>query len=314
MKSEVVSIGIDIGGTNIKAVCVDDAGVVLERLNAPSCDDVDQLTKRVIDIVNRLDERGESDDGVRRVSVGISSPGLVARDHRSIRWMRGRLEAVEGLDWSEVLGRDVFVLNDAHAATMGEAWVGAASDRDDVVLLTLGTGVGGGVIMNGRLLEGAIGRAGHLGHICMDVDGERDIVKMRGSFEDLIGDHTVEVRTGYVSTAALVTAVESGERGACEHWERWLKVLACGVASLINVFDPEVVVIGGGISKAGRLLFDGLAEQMDEVEWRPLEDEKAEMNGGSCVEIMAAELGDMAGAVGVARFAMLQCCQVEKKS
>jgi glucokinase len=226
--------------------------------------------------------------------VGIAAPGLAAADNRSIRWMRGRLEAVEGLDWSTELARDIRVLNDAHAATVAEAWVGAAAGLSHVVLLTLGTGVGGGVICDGRLLQGRLGRAGHLGHITLDRDGERDIVNTPGSLEDLVGDHTVHARSGYASTRDLVDALPADPQ-ARSVWNRTIHTLACGITSLVNCFDPEVVVIGGGIAGAGEALFGPLQEKMHAVEWRPTDE---------AVPVVPAALDSYAGAVGAARFAM----------
>ncbi|MEM8738903.1 MAG: ROK family protein [Planctomycetota bacterium] len=294
--AEVARLGIDIGGTMIKAVggrgARDRPGGILD-LEAARRLEVPTPTTRggLIDAVSGLIESLGGGEG----PVGVASPGLAGRDNRSIHWMRGRLSAVEGLDWSAALGREAAVLNDAHAATLGEAWAGAAAGRSDVVMLTLGTGVGGGVICGGRLLQGATGRAGHLGHITLDLDGERDIVNTPGSLEDWVGNHTVAARTGFGSTSELVAAVGRGEPAAEAHWDRTLHALACGVGSLINAFDPEVVVLGGGIAQAGEAaLFGPLAEKLAEVEWRPT---------GSGVPVVPAELGPWAGAVGAARFA-----------
>ncbi|MEE9403590.1 MAG: ROK family protein [Algisphaera sp.] len=284
------SLGIDIGGTNIKAVRVDASGKVQKRLDTPTPSDRDVLVATVRDLVKQLEGH--------KGPIGVASPGLAASDNRSIRWMRGRLEAVEGLAWPEALGQPAVVLNDVHAATMGEAWVGAATGLQHVVMLTLGTGVGGGAICNGQLLQGAFGRAGHLGHITLDLDGPVDIVKTPGSLEDWVGNHNVQARTGFESTAKLVAAVAQGNAQAAKHWDRTLHALTCGIVSLINVFDPQAIVLGGGIAKAGEeALFKPLREKLDRYEWRPLDQP---------VPILPAEMGDLAGAVGAARFAMMQ--------
>ncbi|QQE12018.1 ROK family protein [Planctomycetota bacterium] len=287
--SEVEAIGIDIGGTVIKGVSVNAEGEVIEQVRAESIENIEVLVHRVGRLIEKLG------NGCER--VGIASPGLADRRNTCIRWMRGRLAGIEGLDWGNVLRGEVKVLNDAHAATLAESWVGAAARYEHVVMLTLGTGVGGGVVSDGKLMQGVNGRAGHLGHICMDVDGEKDIVGTRGSLEDLVGNHTVKMRTGYESTEALVKAAEGGEIEAKKYWGWSLEVLACGVVSFINLFDPEVVVIGGGIAKAGEgMLFEPLRERVQEMEWYVNE---------SGVPIVAAKLGDLAGAVGAARFAMM---------
>ena len=282
------ALGIDIGGTTIKAARIDENGRVLQRLDATTHNDVHTLIKTIRDLLVRLQSDGP---------VGIASAGLVAADNRSIRWMQGRMEAVQGLVWSDALDRPTVVLNDAHAATVGEAWVGAATGLRHIVLLTLGTGVGGGVICNGQLLQGAIGRAGHLGHTTLSLDGRPDIAGTPGSLEDFVGNHNVKARTGFASTIDLVAAAAQGDTAAIAHWDRSLHALACGIASLINAFDPQAVVIGGGIAMAGDdNLFKPLREKLTRFEWRPLD---------QAVPILPAVLGDLSGAVGAARFAML---------
>ncbi|HEX2465276.1 MAG TPA: ROK family protein [Thermoanaerobaculia bacterium] len=287
------ALGIDVGGTNIKAVAIDARGRELRRegVSTPSVGR-EPLIAAVRMVARRL-------DGGDARWIGLCSPGLAARDGRSIVWMQGRMEAVQGLDWTGALAskRTVWVLNDAHAATVGEAWLGAARERRHAVLLTLGTGIGGGILVDGRLLQGTIGRAGHLGHLSLDPFGLPDICRSPGSLEDAVGDSTIERRTGgrFTSTADLVEAVEAGDAQAGSVWSRSVRSLAAGIASLINVLDPEIVVLGGGIALAGDTLFVPLRRELDEAEWRPL---------GQPVPIVPAELGDYAGAIGAARHAM----------
>lgn len=286
-------VGVDLGGTRIKSVAITRSG---ERL-LETCDDTGEA---MLGWAERIRERIASVEralGAPAAAVGLAAPGLAARDEREIAWMQGRLDALEGLDWTDYLGCAVRVVNDAHAALLGEAWLGAAAGSRDVVLLTLGTGVGGAVLTDGRLLRGHLGRAGHLGHLCLDPDGEPDIVGTPGSLEEMIGDCTVRARSAgaFVSTEALVMAYCAGDAQAKEVWLRSVYRLACGIVSLVNAFDPEIVVLGGGISKAAGALFDPLAQFMDRLEWRPL---------GRRVPVVPARLGEYAGAIGVARRAL----------
>jgi glucokinase len=287
------AVGIDVGGTNIKAVAIDASGRELDRAGVATPDHRERLVPAVGEIARRLRAADAS-------WVGLCSPGLAGRDHRAIVWMQGRMDAVQGLDWTAALRspRPIAVANDAHAATLGEAWLGAARGRSHVVLLTLGTGIGGGILIDGRLLRGAIGRAGHVGHMSLDPFGPPDICRAPGSFEDAVADATIERRTGgrFASTAELVAAVEAGDAQAASVWSRAVRSLAAGVASLINILDPEVVVIGGGIARAGDTLFVPLRRELIDVEWRPLGEE---------VPIVPAELGEFAGAIGAARYAMV---------
>jgi glucokinase len=209
------------------------------------------------------------------------------------------MEALEGLRWCDTLHRNAWVLNDAHAATLGEYWLGAARGFSNVLVLTLGTGVGGGVVLNGELFQGTSGRAGHLGHISLDRYGSPDIVGMPGSLEDCIGNHNLSERSGgrFTSTAELLVAVGKEDFYAMECWEKSVYGLAVGIASLINCFDPEIIVLGGGISVCQAPLFDLLREKLEKVEWKPT---------GVGVPIVGAKLGEFAGAVGAARFAALK--------
>ena len=182
------------------------------------------------------------------------------------------------------------VINDAQAALLAEMWRGAATGKRDAILLTLGTGVGGAIACNGRLLTGQIGRAGHVGHISLNPAGSKDIVNTPGSLEDAIGGHTVSRRSNgrFASSEALVKAYRAGDAGAREIWLESVRALAAAIASLINVIDPQIVIIGGGIASAGNALFEPLNRCLDCFEWRP---------HGAGVPIVAAELGEFAGAI-----------------
>jgi glucokinase len=288
MASPEPALGIDIGGTQIKWVLVEPDGTLICSQQVPTVDDAEALISTIAEIIAESPRPFST--------LGISAPGIAATDNRSIAWMRGRLQAVEGLRWHVELDREVWVLNDAHAAALAESWIGAAQGRRQVVLLTLGTGVGGGVIVDGKLLQGATGRAGHLGHITLNRNGSPDIVGMPGSLEDAIGNHSVSARSGFQfsSTFELLEAVAAGDDQAIRCWRESVDGLAVGIASIINCFDPEVVVLGGGISECGGILFDTLKQAMVNHEWRPL---------GTGVPIIPAELGAQAGAIGAARYA-----------
>lgn len=287
------AIGFDVGATNIKAVVLDKTREVV-RFDQFQTNDADGAW---LDRIKTHIAAVEPEGGT--ASIGIAAPGLAARDARSIAWMQGRLEGLVGLDWTKQLGRNrvVPVLNDAHAALLGEVSQGAARGARNAVLLTLGTGVGGAILCDGRLLRGHLGRAGHLGHLSLNPDGSPDIVNAPGSIEDAIGDHTVHRRSGgrFDSTAALVRAHLAGDAEATKLWLGSLKHLATAIASTINAVDPEVVILGGGIAQAGPALFDPLNRFLDDFEWRP---------NGHRVRVIPAALGERAGAIGAALNAM----------
>ena len=296
---EGLGIGIDLGGTRIKGAAFElSNGDLIFEETAPTRDgEVVEGFPAFVEEIRGLVSRFEARDSRRSAVIGLSSPGFADATASRIVAMPGRLEGLEGLDWPETLGRPVAVINDAHAALMGEIWQGAAAGVKDVILLTLGTGVGGAIVTGGRLLRGHFGKAGHLGHSSLDLEGKPDICGMPGTLEDMIGNHNVSERTGgrYGSTAELVKAVRSGEEVAKEAWGRSLRALGVSVASLVNILDPELILIGGGISEAWGQIEVPLKDWMDEFEWRP---------GGGQVEIRRARLGPMAGAYGAAYFAM----------
>lgn len=290
------AIGCDIGVTNVKLACVTPAGTILARrtadTNAANPDWPAGVRRQVAQL---------EDEFGRARSVGVAAPGIARPDGSAIFWMQGRLAEVQDLNWADYLGRreGVPVLNDAQAALLGEAWLGAAKGGKNVALLTLGTGVGGALLVHGRLLRGALGRAGHLGHMSLDADSPPDVTNCPGSLEHAIGNVTVAARTGgrFTTTHDLTAAHEAGDAGATAAWLRSVRALAAGVASVINVADPEVFVIGGGIARAGAALFDPLSRFLDEFEWRP---------HGRRVRIVPAALGEYAGAIGAARNGILR--------
>src|SRR6185369_12426806 len=161
------SIGVDLGGTNIKIVVISNDGNELEYLTCGTADAAGSWAQTIKQNVDEIqNQRGQAP-----CHIGLAAPGLAARDGRSIAYMQGRLKGLQGFVWQDFLGAAVVVLNDAHAALLGEVWQGAAKGFRNVILLTLGTGVGGAVLVEGRLIKGQIGRAGHLGHISVNSDG-----------------------------------------------------------------------------------------------------------------------------------------------
>lgn len=289
-------VGIDLGGSSVKAIAATPAGAILARYTEPFDP---ERPRHFAETIRGLYARIQSECGVAPERTGLSAPGLAAADGRSISFMPGRLEGLEGLVWSEYLKSPgpLPVLNDAHAALLGEVWQGAAQGARDVILLTLGTGVGGAAMVDGRVLKGAIGRAGHFGHVCLDMDAPEDICNLPGSLEYHIGNYNIRERTRgrFQTTHDLILACEAGDAFATEVWHTSVRALACAIASLANALDPEVVIVGGGVAQAGATLFRPLAEFLDPIEWRP---------GGHRVRIVAAQLHEFAGAYGAAANAL----------
>jgi glucokinase len=290
------TLGIDLGATRIKMLAVSELGeIIREDMLNTSDDGSAHWAQSLRDAAYRW--RDELQDTPR--NIGLCAPGLASRNARCIAWMPGRMQRLEGLDWTTFLGLgpDVRVLNDGHAALLGEVWRGAAKGAKPAVMLTLGTGVGGAILCHGRLLRGTIGRAGHIGHVSLDPDGANDITGTPGSLEDAIGNCTLAQRSGgrFTDTAALLDAVVHGDKEARMLWDRSLLALGAALVSIINAVDPEVIILGGGITDAGDRLFSPIESYLDQHEWRP---------GGHRVRIVHAALGGMAGALGAAWYGL----------
>jgi glucokinase len=295
------AIGIDLGGTAIKMICLrasDGEVVAQDRTDTKDGEFTSSGSPVFASNARSKAQALTAQFGGAETPIGVSAPGLASRDRRSIAYMPARLHGLEKLDWGEFLERPakVPVINDAHAALIGEMAYGSARGLQDVVLLTLGTGVGGAIASGGRLLRGHIGRAGHLGHITTDFRAPGDICGTPGSLEDAIGFCTLEQRGGgkYESTTELVKAAESGDAQAQEIWDSSIRALAASIASLTNAIDPEAFIIGGGIANAGAALFDRIERHLEEYEWRP---------AGHRVRVIPAQLGEWAGAYGAAHLA-----------
>jgi len=290
-----IVIGIDLGGTNIKAIALDESGNSLYQCSHPTNDGEKDWKAAILETICDIRSKVQGRNDV----IGISAPGLPNKDNSAIAFMPGRLQGLENFVWSDFLGTTTFVLNDAISAMMAEARFGAAKGRKNAIMITLGTGVGGAILIDGKPYQGSFKKAGHIGHITIDSQGDRDIIGIPGSLEDAIGNCTIEKRSygKYKSTQQLVEDYRKGDSFAAEVWLTSVKKLAIGIASLTNVLSPEIIVIGGGITSAGNDLFEPLAQYMSFYEWRTY---------GEKVEIVKAQFEEMAGAVGVACFAMEQ--------
>ncbi len=293
-----LAIGIDLGGTNVKGVLIREDGELLQSLQMPMQDRLlegaeptDHWKKVVRQILADLEE------GREVKAIGLSAPGLPDKNNGKIVTMPGRLLGLEGLHWGDYLQKErVTVLNDALSALMAECSFGVGKGMGNVIMLTLGTGVGGGIMIDGEVYQGYGQRAGHLGHMVIDSTLDPGITGTPGSLENAIGNATLEKRSQgkFASTRDLVEAYGKGELEASRIWLESVRKLAVGISSLCNVISPELVILGGGISMAGDALFKPLAEFMKTYEWRP---------GGLGTAIKKAELNEFAGAIGAAAFA-----------
>lgn len=312
--TDALTCGIDIGGTKIAGAVVDSAGTVLaeSRVVSPATDP-QAVEAAVATLVGELSRDHEVQ------AVGIGAAGYIASDRETVLFapnIAWRNEPL-GADVSRLIGLPVVVENDANAAAWGEFRYGAGRDVEEQLMVTVGTGVGGGVIANGQLLRGAFGVAAEIGHLCIVPDGRQCGCGNRGCLEQY-GSGTALVRETREAVAAssllardlvqragsdpaaitgpmITEAALDGDRFAIEQFERLGTWLGHGIASLVAVLDPAVIVIGGGVSEAGALLLDPLRTSFEK-----------ELTGRGfrpVAEIRLAELGNRAGVIGAADLA-----------
>lgn len=294
-----IALGIDLGGTHIKGALLEDHQFVDQfRTDTHDFPDLadqsskEQWKRAMREMIDQVRQRYPN----QPVAIGLAAPGITDAERTMVKYMPGRLQGLENLAWGEFLGEPaVRVLNDAQAALLAESRLGAIRDARNAVLLTLGTGVGGGLLIDGQPFGGSFQWAGHVGHTVVDSDGFPDITRVPGSIEEAIGNASLPRRSmgKYQATYDLLADYERGDPYATFLWLSSVQKLACTLVSLINLISPEVIVLGGGITKAGDALYQPLASFMDVYEWRP---------GDQATPIRQATFDDFAGAVGAALF------------
>ena len=294
-------LAIDIGGTEVKLGWADRRGTLYEKTSASVSFDAYQtpVAETVVKEARRfLAGRKETPEG-----IAVSACGQVDTETGIVIGTNGKIPGYEGTDLKNLLEKELgartWALNDANVAVMGEWFTGRAKGLQDVVMITLGTGVGGGVITGGKMLGGRRGIAGEMGHFTLRADGPECPCGKRGCFEN------------YASTTALVQMcsewsgqpglngkiifeeIRKGNRIFQEVLELWIQDIAAGLTGLIHLFNPEMVLIGGGVSRQEELLIQPLREAV-------LKECMPRFAEGLRIE--SAELGNDAGMIGAVRF------------
>ena len=310
----MVVLGIDIGGTQIKAGMVDESGAILASRTVPTPPDLDGFVPSLQGAIQWLREATADPAG-----VGVGCKGIINPDSTEVEILRGSLHYLEGLRLSELVGLPldvpVFADNDARVAMAGEMVWGAARGRENVLMLTLGMGVGGAAIVNGQLLRGQTGVAGHLGHVTIDPEGPPCACGNRGCLETAFSARAIEgeawaaVHRGCASSLTrlfreqpqlatcrtIFQAAREGDELAGTIVSRAISRLAAGIAGLLHVFDPELVILGGQVADAGADLLDPLQEQVWERSRGLLRRE---------VPLVEQQVADKSGIVSAAGLAM----------
>lgn len=286
-------IGVDIGGTTIKLGRFTATGKVLQTLTVPTPqpsnpENVLQAVKRS---VNQLDP----DQTVQAIGIGTPGPadptGRIARLAINLEnWVN-----VPIADWIESqLGRPCVIANDANCAGLGESWIGAGRFFSDFILLTLGTGVGGGIILNHQLFTGQGGAAGELGSMSFDPDGHPCNSGNRGSLEQQLSISAIVRRTGH-TPEALSKLAYLGDPDALAFWTAYGRDLGIAAATLIYILTPEAIVIGGGISASSEYFFPAALQEIHD---------RVNAPSRGTVQLLRAECGNWAGSIGAARLAL----------
>jgi len=289
------AIGIDLGGTNIKAVLINETGYIIHQTRKATVGEVDEIWQQNVKALYTELREFDSDQSIK---IGLSAPGLANETNTCINFLPNRLPGLERFDWSEFLGKETSVLNDAHAALMAEATFGVMQGMKNAILLTLGTGVGGGLLLDGKLYQGLAQMAGHIGHSTIQSGSdELSILGIPGSLEYSIGNYSISKRSQgtFQSTYELLEAYKKGDTFATWMWLDMMRTLALSICSLTNIFSPEAVVLSGGLTHADNILFDPLQDFIDRYEFRPQ---------GKQTQILKAQFEDFSGAIGAAAFAM----------
>ncbi len=286
------TIGVDVGGTKIAAGVLDREGGILRRLERPT--PVGSQEEFLAGLDGAIEELLGDDVS----ALGFGVPSTV--DQRS-----GRVVSSVNIPLADVSIRErmserfslpVGVDNDANAATIAEWRIGAGKGAGDMVMLTLGTGIGGGLILGGKPYRGFVGAGGELGHMVIDYGGGPcgHGCDGHGHFEQYASGRAAdrvaeEILGGGSKARDLVEAARAGNAAALDAMHEIGRRLGAGIGSLVNIFEPEVVVIGGGFSSALDLLLDSAREVVAQEALRP---------GRDLVRIVPAELGPDAGLVG----------------
>jgi fructokinase len=259
--SEAIRIGVDFGGTKIEAAALAASGEFLQRLRVPNPGSYDAALDAVRDLVSRV----ESDVG-RAASIGMGVPGSISPRTGVMRnantvWLNGRNLRE---DMIAKLGRDVKLANDANCLALSEVVDGAAINSKVAVAIILGTGCGGGVVIDGRLVEGAHGIAGELGHMSLpwprgvELDapqcwcGQRGCVELWVSGSGLQRDYAA-VNGTELDGPAIIAAARGADAAATAALDRYIDRLGRTIAMISNLLDPDTVVLGGGLSNVAEL-------------------------------------------------------------
>lgn len=310
-----LAIGLDLGGTNIKGILIDGAGNVHSKTDiaTQAGDGPEAVARRMAEMISAFEEAAEK-AGRKAIGVGIGIPGLPEQES-------GVVVFAPNLGWKNVpllkflraaVSLPVIMENDANAAALGEQWLGAGRGSANMIIITIGTGIGGGLVLDGKLYTGTSGSAGEIGHTVINPQGPLCSCGSRGCLETYTsatamirmareavkqGKKTCLAAKEKIDARDIVDAAIEGDSAAAEIVSFAAKYLGIGIANMINILNPDKVVIGGGVAGAGDILFDPLISSVRKWSLKAAAD---------AVKIVPAQLGNTAGCIGAARLVLEQ--------
>lgn len=304
-------IGVDLGGTNLRTALLNSGGDILVKTKEAT--QVLQGWKNVIarikDTISRQRDAA-NEHGLEVAAIGVGAPGIIQMERGVV------VKSPNFPDWNNVplkaelekaLQIPVFLENDANAAALGEQWRGAARGINTMLLLTLGTGVGGGIVLNNKIFHGADGMAGEIGHMTLVPDGRpcscgnTGCLEMYASARGILQSYQEECGKGSttglfqdLTAERIYQAAQDGDPIAQRVMKDMGRMLGIGLASLINIFNPEMIVLAGGVKDAWELFIDAAREEILK---------RAFTGPARRARIVPSLLGDDAGMTGAAALA-----------
>ena len=309
------SISIDLGGTNIKAAVIKDGYRILKKISVPT--ENYGTRDHLITGLSQLSLGLAKEAGVKKkdlAGIGIGAPGLIDSGKGIIHYLvniRGFKNVPLKRLIEKKTGLPTFLDNDVNVMTLGELYYGAGKGAGNMVCITLGTGVGGGIVIDGKLYRGSSLSAGEIGHVPLNEKGPRCNCGGWGCMEKFVGNKYIKqltikkLRAGEKSVITKLTggclnkitpevisaAAEKNDRLAISIWKEIGGHLGVALSGVINFLNPEKIVIGGGVAEAGKFLFDSIRKTVEE---------RAMHIPAACVKIVKAKLGQDAGLIGAA--------------
>ena len=308
-----IYLGIDIGGTAVKFGLVNGEGVMVsEVLEYPVKFDnyetpiIETVVKSAREFMSKNNKNFFDING-----IGVSATGGINSKLGIVEGSAGHIKNWEGTNIKKRLeaefGMNTAVLNDANAAALGEMWKGAAKGRENVVVMTIGTGVGGGIIVDSKILLGSKGFAGEIGHIPVNVDGEKCSCENTGCIEHygstsalvrnvknaVISGEITGIKEEEVDGRLIFKEVAAGNKAVIKYVDEWINYISAALVGLVHTFNPEMVILGGGVSKQKELFVDKVR---DKVLHSVMD------NFAQDLRVEAAELGNNAGIIGAVKF------------